>query len=96
MITYHDLGLWSAFPSMVDHEKMIPLSPSISSFFETLHSKNPIAYAATFFKYIQAFFLRNKIREVHTHFVPSSFMIPYVHHVSLVSKEKIQVLEHFL
>ena len=96
LVTYHDLGLWSPFPSKVESEDMIPKTPSLSSFLRTIRSNNPIVYIAAYCKYFQIFILKRFLRNINIHIVPSGFLIPYVEHLSEIPREKIEVLEHFL
>ena len=96
LVTYHDLGLWSPFPSKVESEDMIPKTPSLSSFLATIHSNNPIVYLAAYCKYFQIYILRKNLRKIDIHIVPSAFLAPYVESISEVPKERIITLEHFL
>ena len=81
LITYHDLGLFSPFPSKVESETMIPKTGSLSSFLEVIHSINPIVYLAAYVKYFQIFFLRKLLKNIQIHVVPSSFLVPYIRHI---------------
>ena len=95
-MTYHDLGLWSPFPSRVESEDMISKTSSFSSFLFVVASKNPITYLAVYCKYLQILVLRKLLGRIHTHIVPSQFLVRYAENLSQIPKERIQVLEHFL
>lgn len=96
LVTYHDLGLLSPFPSEVESEDMIPKTPGLREFLSSTNSRNPIAYAAVVCKYFQVYFLRKFLRGIDLHVVPSGFLAPHIHNIIEVSDEKIVVLEHFL
>ncbi|MDD5376967.1 MAG: glycosyltransferase [Candidatus Gracilibacteria bacterium] len=96
MVTYHDLGLISPFPSKVESEGMIPKTPSLRSFLDVIYSKNPILYIATCCKYFQVSILRKSLQKIHIHIVPSQFLVPYIRDIGEIPEEKITVLEHFL
>lgn len=96
LVTYHDLGLLSPFPSKVESETMIPKSPSLGSFLGVIHSHNPITYLAACCKYFQVSLLRKFLKDIDVHVVPSAFLIPHIRDIWEISEEKIVVLEHFL
>ena len=96
LVTYHDLGLLSPFPSRVESEEMIPKNPSLGAFFSSVHSRNPIVYLAVFCKYFQVSILRKILRDIDVHIVPSAFLVPHIRDIIEVPDEKIVTLEHFL
>ena len=96
LVTYHDLGLLSPFPSRVESEEMIPKNPSLGAFFSSVHSGNPIVYLAVFCKYFQVSILRKILRDIDVHIVPSAFLVPHIRDIIEVPDEKIVTLEHFL
>jgi len=96
LVTYHDLGLLSPFPSRVESEEMIPKNPSLGAFFSSVHSGNPIVYLAVFCKYFQVLILRKLLKRINIHIVPSAFLVPHIRDIIEVPDEKIVTLEHFL
>lgn len=96
LITYHDLGLLSPFPSEVESEEMIPKNPSLGAFLEAVRSNNPITYLATCCKYFQVCVLRKLLKKVDAHIVPSAFLVSHIRDIEEIPEEKIIVLEHFL
>jgi len=96
LVTYHDLGLLSPFPSRVESEAMIPKNPSFGAFLGAVHSRNPIVYLAVFCKYLQVSLLRKFLREIDSHIVPSPFLVPHIRDIEKIPEERIVILEHFL
>lgn len=96
LITYHDLGILSPFPSRMESEDMIPKNPSLRAFLNVIRSRNPIMYLAAHCKYFQVCILRKLLQKVNIHIVPSSFLVPHIWDIIEIPEEKIQVLEHFL
>lgn len=96
LVTYHDLGLWSPFPSKVESEEMIPKTGSLGSFLQVIASKNPLVYLAAYVKYFQIFVLRKLLKDIDIHIVPSAFLLRYVRDIGEVPTERAVVLEHFL
>jgi hypothetical protein len=94
-VTYHDLGLWVPFPMDTEWEDEVPNNPGFLSFFISNHRRNPIALLAIPFKYLQVFFIRKYLKDIQIHFVPSTFLIPYVENISEIPKDQTVVLEHF-
>lgn len=95
-MTYHDLGLWSPFPSRVESESMVPKNPSLGAFLGAITSGNPITYLAAYCKYFQIFILRKLLKDIDIHIVPSSFLVRFVRDISEIPEERVVVLEHFL
>lgn len=58
LVTYHDLGIFSPFPSRVEHEDMIPRHPGLLAFVSVMRSGNPFVYLAAYCKYLQVAILR--------------------------------------
>ncbi len=96
LVTYHDLGLFAPFPSRVENTDMIPGNPSLTAFLSTVDSMNPLRYLAVYCKYFQVSLLRNLLRDINIHIVPSSFLKHSLHDVMKIPEEKTVVLEHFL
>lgn len=96
MVTYHDLGLLSPFPSEVEGEAMIPKNPSLMDFLSAVRSKNPIVFLAAYCKYLQISLLRKRLKNIDIHIVPSTFLVPHIREIEGIPEENITVLEHFL
>lgn len=96
MVTYHDLGLLSPFPSEVESESMIPKHPSLGDFLSAVRSRNSLVYPAVFCKYLQISLLRKLLKNIDIHIVPSAFLVPHIRDIEGIPDENITVLEHFL
>lgn len=96
LITHHDLGILAPFPSKTESEEMIPKNPKISAFLDSAASKNPIVLLAVCCKYFYISALRKLLKRIDIHFVPSSFLVPYIRDIGEIPEEKVVVLEHFL
>lgn len=96
LVTYHDLGIFSPFPSRVEREDMIPRHPGLLAFVSVLSSANPFVYLATYCKYLQIALLRQLFVRIDIHFVPSMFLVRHVRDIIKIPNERIVVLEHFL
>jgi len=96
LVTYHDLGLLSPFPSKVESEDTIPSNPGFGAFFSSVRSRNPIVYGAVFCKYFQVLILRKLLKRINIHIVPSAFLVPHIRDIIKVSDKRIVTLEHFL
>ncbi len=60
---------------------MIPKTKSLGSFLSVIRSANPLTYIAAYGKYFQVCILRNLLKKIHIHIVPSAFLAPYVERI---------------
>ncbi len=95
-ITYHDLGLFTPYPSMIQQISDIPKKPtllnwisinSISSFFR-------VSLYSTFLKYIQSRILLIILRKFTKHLVPSDFLVDIIQEQGNIPHKNIEVFKH--
>lgn len=78
VVTYHDLGFTTPYPSKTFHESEVP-EFTLSAFFESGRWLNGIfGGVAALFKFFLLSMQKSYFRQASVHFVPSEFLVKYV------------------